>query len=183
MVDLAVPPRIARVVHPERWVWDSMAALRRVNDWRAGPRALGILVPPGPETVVIVRPRSLRCDLLLLSHEPRSRRASPFLQVPQEPARKTALDLLKALEAWAEGRLEGQVDTVASADGSTHQVYAEIGDFTLLVCARDPGRAYRPQEFASAEDARALAEVLRVRLRPTAGGEQEIYLNLQNFAS
>ena len=49
-----------------------MPAFRRVEPHQAGARALGILVPPGPKTVVILRPRGLDWDLL-----PRAGRGSP----------------------------------------------------------------------------------------------------------
>ena len=41
-----------------------MGVLRRVTDRRAGPAALGILVPPGRRTLVILRLRALAWDLL-----------------------------------------------------------------------------------------------------------------------
>ena len=41
-----------------------MSAFRRVEAQHAGGNALGILVPPGARTVVILRARSLGWDLL-----------------------------------------------------------------------------------------------------------------------
>ena len=43
-----------------------MPAFRRVDARQAGADALGILVPQGTRTVVILRPRSLAWDLLPL---------------------------------------------------------------------------------------------------------------------
>jgi hypothetical protein len=41
-----------------------MPAFCRVDAQRAGPAALGILVPPGDKTLVVLRPRGLEWDLL-----------------------------------------------------------------------------------------------------------------------
>ena len=43
-----------------------MSVFRRVDDDRAGPAAMGILVPPGRRTFLILRPRALAWDLILL---------------------------------------------------------------------------------------------------------------------
>src|SRR5207302_3778230 len=63
----------------------SMCPLRRVEDAHAGPHAVGILVPPGRRTVVIVRPRALIWDLLLTG-ERNSLTGSPFQELTQEEA-------------------------------------------------------------------------------------------------
>ena len=43
-----------------------MPAFRIVHGGRAGPAALGILVPPGNRTVIVVRPRALNVDLVMI---------------------------------------------------------------------------------------------------------------------
>jgi len=158
-----------------------MCPLRRVKDARAGPRAVGILIPPGPRTVVVLRPRSLNWDLLLLRGDTPSDASSPFREFTQEQALQAARALFQSLLAWSEKRIPGRIEPVSSSDGSTHQVQAEIGAFNLIVCQRQPGRPYRPKEFSSAEDARAVAEVLAAKLRPMGVFEQEVYFNTRNF--
>src|SRR5260370_24776237 len=153
----------------------------RVQDARAGPRVVGILIPPGPRTVVVLRPRSLNWDLLLLRDDTPSDNTSPFREFSQEHALQAARALFQALLAWSEKRIPGRIEPVSSRDGSTHQVQAEIGAFNLIVCQRQPGRPYRPKEFSSAEDARAVAEVLAAKLSPMGVVEQEDYLNTRNF--
>ena len=43
-----------------------MSLLRRVTGEEAGPAALGVLLPPGRQTFLILRPRGLTWDMLLL---------------------------------------------------------------------------------------------------------------------
>ena len=59
-----------------------MAALRRVSDEMAGPGAVGLLLPPGARTVLIVRPRTLAWDLLLM----RSAAGSAFRELTRTEA-------------------------------------------------------------------------------------------------
>ena len=70
-----------------------MCPLRRVEDHRAGPSALGILVPPGRRTFLILRPRALSWDLLLL----RPNGAQAFREMPQNEATTLVLALYHAL--------------------------------------------------------------------------------------
>src|SRR5262245_14490160 len=104
-----------------------MCAFRRVEDAQAGPRAVGILVPPGNRTVVIIRPRSLSWDLLLLHGQDAGKHPTPFEELDQADAARMARDLFQALKDWSEERTAGCIEPVASLDGSTHQVQAEIG--------------------------------------------------------
>ena len=50
-----------------------MAPFRHVEGNQAGPNALGILLPPGRRTLVVVRPRSLAWDLIPLNPTPGSK--------------------------------------------------------------------------------------------------------------
>ena len=63
-----------------------MCALRRVEGDRAGPDALGILVPPARRTFVILRPRALPWDLLLL----RDPEAEAFRELGRDEAHAAA---------------------------------------------------------------------------------------------
>ncbi|MGH9676480.1 MAG: hypothetical protein ACRD36_05205, partial [Candidatus Acidiferrum sp.] len=46
-----------------------MVQFQRVDAGEAGPSALGILIPPGRRTILIVRPRHLEFDLVLMRPE------------------------------------------------------------------------------------------------------------------
>jgi hypothetical protein len=153
-----------------------MCPLRRVEDHQAGPSALGILVPPGRRTFVIVRPRSLAWDLLLL----RLSSMSTFQDLAREEAGRAAHELFQALRHWSEGA-SGHVEEVACPDGSGFWVRVRVGGFALLACARQPGQPYRPLVFADAEAALSAAQQLRHILRPPAHVEQEVYLNTLHF--
>jgi hypothetical protein len=63
-----------------------MSPLRRVFGERSGPTALGILVPPGRRTVLILRPRALAWDLLLTHPGP----AAPFRELGRDEAEAAA---------------------------------------------------------------------------------------------
>jgi hypothetical protein len=160
----------------------AMCALRRVPDALAGSRAVGILLPPGPRTVLIVRPRALDWDLLLLAPHEHRTRLLPFRELTQTEGIQAAQELFQALSGWSCGKVPGSVEAVSAPDGSTHQVQAEIGSFNLIVCKRQPGQPYAPNEFSSPEDAWALADILSAKLRATGSIEQEVYLNTRHFA-
>lgn len=151
-----------------------MCALRRIEGHRAGPSALGILVPPGRRTFLIVRPRSLSWDLLLL----RPGAAGDFRELPRDEANALAEELYDALGRWADGA--GRVEEVACPDGG-FWVRVSVASFALLVCARRPGEAYQPLVFADADSALEAAGQVRAVLRPRAGIEQEVYLNNRHF--
>jgi hypothetical protein len=154
----------------------SMCPLRRVEDHQAGPSALGILVPPGRRTFLIVRPRSLAWDLLLV----RLPSMSTFQDLEREEAGRTADELFQALRHWSEGA-SGHVEEVACPDGSGFWLRVRVGQFALLVCARQPGQPYHPLTFEDAETALTAGQQLRRVLRPPAHIEQEIYLNILHF--
>lgn len=153
-----------------------MCPLRRVEDHRAGPSALGILVPPAQRTFVIVRPRSLPWDLLLL----RPSTMDTFRELPRAEADRLAHELFQALRHWSEGA-SGHIEEVASPDGRGFWVRVRVASFALLACARQPGQPYRPLVFADVETALSAAGQLRDILRPSANIEQEVYLNTLHF--
>ena len=155
-----------------------MCALRRVADDQAGPAALGILIPPGRRTFLILRPRSLSWDLLLL----RAPEGTAFREMGREEANATAHALGRALEKWSLGSGSGAVETVSAPQGQGFLLRAGVEGFHLLACPRRPGQAYQPAVFADADSARAAADKLAPVLCPPAGVEQELYLNTRNFA-
>jgi hypothetical protein len=151
-------------------------ALRRVEARRAGPGALGILLPPGPRTVLILRPRSVLWDLLLVRGGEGGEPGTPFLHLEPEEGQALAEGLMRALEREA-----GQVEAVFAADGAGYWVQAQVGVFPLIACERRPGQPYRPAAFAGVADARGAAAAIAAALRPAGDGGLEVYLNTRNF--
>src|SRR5262249_27592345 len=101
-----------------------MSPLRRVFGERAGPTALGILVPRGRRTVLILRPRALAWDLLL-THAAATGSVAPFRELGRDEAEAAAEQLCRALEGWAGGGT-GRVDAVPLPGGAGHCVRAEV---------------------------------------------------------
>jgi hypothetical protein len=157
-----------------------MCPLRLVADDRAGPAAVGILVPPLRRTFVIVRPRSLPFDLLVLAEA----RGVGFREFDRDQAGRAAEALFDALSNWSStsGRVEesAAADSGGMASAGLH-VRVHIGPFHLLACERRPGQPYAPLHFADTESARLAVDRLTDLLCPAAGTEQEFYLNTRNF--
>jgi hypothetical protein len=151
-----------------------MCPLRRVEDRRAGPAALGILAPPGRRTFLILRPRALSWDLLLLRDD-----GAAFAELSREQAQASAHCLLGALEDEA----DGDPFEAAFLPGGGCWLRVRVRSYRFVVCARAPGQAYRPLAFADAAAAEAAAERLAPLLFPPAGAEQEVYLNAHHFAT
>jgi len=157
-----------------------MAVFREVDPERAGPEALGILVPPGRCTLVIVRPRALDCDLIPV--DPHGKMAGPtFWEVGRREAAALARKLHQALEDNASGG-HGRVEAVASPSGDGYRVLAAVGPFTLIACDRRPGQPYRPRELAGVTEAQREAERIAAVLCPGPAGGHELYFNTRHFA-
>lgn len=150
-----------------------MPAFVQVEGDRAGAEALGILVPPGHRTLVILRPRALRWDVLL------TRADGSLLELRRDLADEMTGKLVQALEAWSCG---GPGGVAAQAADGGYQVRGQAGDFTFVVCQRVPGQPYRPMTFATEIEAQAEAAKLTPILRPTANANQEFYFNTRHFA-
>jgi hypothetical protein len=153
-----------------------MSAFRRVEGREAGPAALGVLAPPGRRTYLILRPRALPWDLVLL----RPADASVFREMDRDEATATAEELIRALEAWAEGA-PGRVETAAAPQGLGFWLHVHAGLFSLLLCPRTPGRPYEAERFTDDNTARAVAADLTAMLRPPPGAQQELYFNARHF--
>lgn len=151
-----------------------MPALRLVPDDRAGPSAVGLLVPPGTKTILIVRPRSLGWDLVLT----RSAANPAIREMNQDEGREAARALFDALVQWSQ---DGAGQTAPAASEVGCLVWIDVGDFSLVACERRPGQPYRPQVFAAEEDARRAAAAIAAVLHPPAGAEQEVYFNIRHF--
>jgi hypothetical protein len=155
-----------------------MPAFRSVNGAAAGPAALGILVPPGQRTVVVVRPRSLDFDLVVLSCAAVGALINGFLETEPGEAAILADGLRRALETNA-ARGAGQIQLVPNPNG--FWVRVEVGAFGLVVCPRQPGQAYRPLCLPTEADARRTADAVAALLAPGPDANQEVYLNTQHF--
>ena len=90
-----------------------MSPLRRVEAGRAGPGALGILVPPGRPTVLILRPRALPWDLLLVRAGEGGEAGTPFLHLERQEAEAAAEGLIQAKRR--KGYVEVSVEEAAQA--------------------------------------------------------------------
>jgi len=154
-----------------------MPPFRSVHGGKAGPTALGILVPPGNRTVVVLRPRGLDVDLVLARPGPDGQ-AQGFFETSRQNAGLEAHELSRALLGWAAGGVGG-VRTVAVAAG--YHIHATVANFALVACARVPGQPYRPLVYASAAAAQRAAADLRAVLCPAAEANQELYTNMSQF--
>jgi len=158
-----------------------MSPFRHVPDGLAGPDALGILVPPGRRTVVILRPRSLAWDLLLLDSGRENGTSTAFCELSRDEAALAARKLFHALQVWACGG-PGQVKAVLSSTGDGYWVRTEVGGSWLIACLRVPGQPYRPTLFRTLEEATDATARIRAVLCPLADAEQPFYFNTQNFS-
>jgi hypothetical protein len=154
-----------------------MSGLRIVLPDQAGPAALGILVPPGTRTVLIVRPRSLLWDLLLVQGVA----GSAFREMSREEAPLVAREFYQALENWNCGG-SGLVEAVPASEGEGNLIWIDVGEFCLVVCARLPGQPYQPLQFARLDEARMAAARITAILHPPQGSVQEVYFNTRHFA-
>jgi hypothetical protein len=153
-----------------------MARFCRVPGDQAGPEALGILVPPAPRTMVILRPRGLDWDLLPLKPGADAATRNPFWEADRAQATAVADKLALALE-------QGDVAALPPQPVSDlFYVGVEVGGLPLLACLRQPGQAYQALAFATREEADAVALGLVDILCPPADANRELYLNTRNFA-
>lgn len=159
-----------------------MSHFHRVEGAHSGPEALGILVPPGARTLVILRPRAIEVDLLPIRATLRDGLGSGFLDQDRAAALALAEQLGRMLEDGAAGGAN-MVGPIPAASGTGYWVQAEVGTLTLLACDRRPGRPYEARTFADLPSARAAAATLRRYLCPAPGSRQDLYFNVQSFGS
>ena len=158
-----------------------MPPFRPVEARYAGPTALGILVPPGARTLVILRPRSLPWDLLPARWDGSCDRPPVFCSLARDEAAQVARQLQNALEHAARTRIN-PVQTLGDSRGEAFQVWVRTDDYVWVVCHRTLGQAYRPAVFGSRDEARREGEQLARVLWPADDAEQEVYFNTQQFA-
>jgi hypothetical protein len=154
-----------------------MPSFRTVSAGRAGPSAVGILVPPGSRTLVVVRPRALPIDLVLVRRRSDDQPADGFFQADRQTAGMAAQELAQALAEQGAGRVEAMQ---ASGVEGFH-VVATVNFFVLVACGRQPGQPYRPMVYSSAEAAHPIVSQLRCFLSPPTDANQELYTNMSRF--
>src|SRR6266478_3218140 len=157
-----------------------MSRFQRVNPSQAGPAALGILLPPGGRTLVLLRPRSLDWDLVPLRPYEIEGSQTPFWEVARDEGASLASELHRGLEEWARGGL-GRVEPMPAPGGKGYQVRVGLGRFVLIACDRVPGVPYKPAKFDTVSEALDAAERITSVLCPRPGTNQEIYFNTDNF--
>jgi hypothetical protein len=158
-----------------------MPPFRRVEGDQAGSTALGILIPPGHRTLVILRPRALAWDLVLLSPFGDQLSAAGFWEILRVDAGIMSPRVQRALEEWA-GSGNGGTELVRLEDELGFRVRVATGPYHWVVCRRVPGKPYKPWTFREATDAQAAASELTNFLCPGAEDNQEVYCNTQHFA-
>jgi hypothetical protein len=156
-----------------------MAAFRLVNADQAGPDALGLLVPPGRRTLVIVRPRALPWDLLIVHSHHRTGPTTTFRDFGRDEAAAASEGLHLALVHWAAG---GPGCLEAESEGAGYVVRGQVGIFPLLACLRLPGQPYQPLVFSDPKMAQEAVRILTGVLHPGMDAEQELYLNTRHFS-
>jgi hypothetical protein len=159
----------------------TMPPFRRVEDRHAGPTALGILVPPGLRTFVILRPRALDWDLLPLRPDDGAGASAVFCEFGRDEAAGVARRVQRALEQAA-AAADRPVQAVAHPDGVGYWVVVRAGEYCWVACRRVPGQPYRANRFATPEGAGEVAARLAGVLCPEPDAGQEYYFNTQHFS-
>lgn len=154
-----------------------MPAFRLVDARQAGPKAVGILVPPGRRTVIVVRPRALDLDLLLVYRGEDGEPTAAFHEAGRAEAAMLAANLQRQLAEQGSCRAE----IVPSSDAGGFCVRVEIGAFMLIACCRVAGQPYRPAAFATREEGERIATAMVALLNPGADAERELYVNAEFF--
>jgi hypothetical protein len=157
-----------------------MTSYRRVDARDAGPQALGILVPPGRRTVVILRPRSLPWDLLALEPGLEERQPAVFAGWERNQAAIIARRTQESLTKNA-GSQPGPLEVVRCA-AEAFGVCARLEGFLWIACLRAPGQPYQPALFATRQEAEGALAQLSAYLWPPAGVCREYYFNTQAFS-
>ena len=152
----------------------------RIDPKHAGPNALGILVPHGAKTLVILRPRALAWDLLPARWDGDSERAPQFCVFTRDEAAQVARRLIEVLEAAVASGVN-PMESFGEEQGESLQIWLRTEEFVWIVCRRAQGEAYQPMIFATHQDAAAAAERIAAHVWPAADARQEYYFNTQNF--
>jgi hypothetical protein len=153
----------------------------RVEPQHAGPNALGILVPPGTKTLVIVRPRALERDLLPARWDGDAAHPPLFCRFTRDEAASVARRFVKAIEAAVTGGIN-PLESFGDAQRQCLQIWLRTDEFVWIVCKRTQGQVVQPIVLATPEEAAEEAVRLAVILWPASDVNQEYYFNTQNFS-
>jgi len=153
----------------------------RIDPKQAGPNALGILVPHGARTLVILRPRALAWDLLPARWNGDVGHAPDFCVFGRDEAAAAARRLLTSLDNAVVHGIN-PVQTCGDHRGERFQVWLKTDEFVWIACRRTPGSAYQPMIFATREEAVHEAEKIAAVAWPAVETRQEVYFNTQNFS-
>ncbi|HEV3203743.1 MAG TPA: hypothetical protein VGY77_05140 [Gemmataceae bacterium] len=159
-----------------------MPWFRFVEGAIAGPNALGILIPPGNPTLVILRPRALNVDLLLIRQLENGSQEIRFWEIDRKEAREMGFQVHQALEAWATAG-KGKIVVVRQPDREGCRIRVNMGTLTWLVCGRLPGQPYQAKTFTNEKDARNMVLWLAENLCPVTSDGRELYFNFHHFSS
>ena len=154
--------------------------LIRTDPRRAGPTALGILIPHGTKTIVILRPRSLEWDLLAARWDGDRAQPPQFCTFERDQAAIVARQLIATLERAIMERV-CPVETFGDPASQRLEIWLRGGDLVWIVCRRAPGQAYQPVLFNSHEEAVRAGEQLASLVWPAPDVRQEYYFNTQNL--
>jgi hypothetical protein len=152
-----------------------MPPFRVVNGAKAGAEALGIIVPPGSRTLVVLRPRGLPVDLVMTRQSEDG--TDRFMEASRQTAGIAAQELAVALQKWAQGG-PGGIEVVEMETGWGIQI--ELGSFRLIACPRISGKPYSPWS-ETLFNVERLVEKLRMLVCPPPDANQELYTNMSQF--
>lgn len=154
---------------------------RRVDAKVAGPTAIGVLVPHGKKTLVVIRMRAMPWDLLPAQWDGDAAVAPRFCSFSRDDAAATARRFITDLQAAAASG-DNPVQTFGNAAIGKLQIWVRTANLVWIACERTVGKAYEPATFASHEDAVKAATKIGRCVFPPDGEVQEYYFNTQSFA-
>src|SRR5262245_40545252 len=139
----------------------------RVDPERAGPTALGILVPLGQKTLVILRPRALAWDLLPARWGGEAAVPPAFCSFLRDEAAQVARRLLYFLDQQAVGAAS-PVYIASDAQARNFQLWVRTDEFVWIACRRRPRKAYQPVLFDNRFEAISAAQLVEAVVWPAA---------------
>lgn len=151
----------------------------RVDPKHAGPRALGILVPHGATTLVVLRPRALSWDLLPARWDGDAGQPPQFCQFPREEAAGIARRLIPSLETAV---TQGNNPVQTFGNGTQFQIWLRTEELVWIVCRRALGQSYQPLILPDQDEATREGEKIAAIVWPLPESRQEYYFNTQNFS-
>lgn len=151
--------------------------LKRVDARSASGSALGILVPPGARTFVVLRPRNQPWDFLAVRWSGRPSDAPEFASFDRDAAAIAARQVVKTLE---DHDLAGDSPLETLGHEPAFQVWIRDVELCWMLCERGKN-AYRPLVFSTLAEARAAAERMAPFVHPGANRVQDYYFNTQHF--